>query len=114
MDSEYKNVPAHDLHDDDSSTEVESLVGMEKHWDPETFESRTRRSKRSALVTMLKAARWWVVIGLQIIIVGLLARDQGLLRQVGLGYGSSTSQHEVGGDVTGWSPHSESLIGELE
>ena len=106
----YENVPEHDLHDDDSSTEVESLAGMEKQWDPATFKRRTRPSKRSTLVALLKAARWWVVIGLQVAIVGLLARDQGLLRQVGLGYGRSSSQHEVGGDVTGWGPHSKSLL----
>jgi len=111
MDSQhnYKNVPAHDLHDD-SSTEVESLAGTEKQWDPKTFKSRTRRSKRNTLMALLKAARWWVVIGLQVVIVGLLAKDQGLLRQVGFGYGRSTSQHEVGGDVTGWGPHSKSCL----
>jgi hypothetical protein len=110
---EYNNVPAHDLQDDDSSTEVESLAGMEKHWDPETFKSRTRRSKRSTIVSWMKASRWWVVIGLQVVIVGLLAKDQGLLRQVGFGYGRSTSQHEVGGDMTGWGPHSSSYLEQI-
>ena len=101
---EYKNVSAVDNHDDDSSTEVESLVGMEKQWASETF-TRRRRSKRNACVRILKASRWFVVIGLQLILVGLLAKDQGMLRQIGLRSGRSSAM-DVGGDVTGWGPHS--------
>jgi hypothetical protein len=105
---EYKNVSAVDNHDDDSSTEVESLVGMDKHWAADTY-SRGRRSKRNACVGILKASRWFVVIGLQLIIVGLLAKDQGILRQLGLASKRSSSANEVGGDVTGWGPHSRLL-----
>lgn len=102
---EYKNVSAVDNHDDDSSTEVESLVGMEKQWASDTF-ARRRRSKRNACVGILKASRWFVVIGLQLILVGLLAKDQGMLRQIGLKGGRSSSAMDVGGDITGWGPHS--------
>jgi hypothetical protein len=104
----YKNVQSHDdHHDDDSSTEVESLVGIEKGWAAEDFSSRnTRRSKRSTCVSILKASRWFVVIGLQLIIVGLLAKDLGLI-QSQWWKTRSTSEHEVGGDMTGWGPHSE-------
>jgi hypothetical protein len=105
---EYKNVSAVDNHDDDSSTEVESLVGMEKHWAADTYARRT--SKRNACVGILKASRWWVVIGLQLIMVGLLAKDQGLLRQVGMGSKRSSSASEVGGDVTGWGTHSRWFV----
>lgn len=101
---EYKNVSPVDHHDDDSSTEVESLVGgMEKQWESDTF--TRRRSKRNACVGILKASRWFVVIGLQLIVVGLLAKDQGMLRQLGLGNKKSSSAADVGGDVTGWGPH---------
>lgn len=105
---EYKNVPAGDHHDDDSSTEVESLVGTEKQWVADTFNGRGRRSKRNACIGILKASRWWVVIGLQLVIVGLLAKDQGLLRQLGVGSSrQSSSALEIGGDITGWGPHSQ-------
>lgn len=109
----YKNVPAIDHHDDDSSTEVESLVGMEKQWAADTF-SRGRRSKRSACVGIVKASRWFVVIGLQLVMVALLAKDQGMLRQLGLGGKRSSSASEVGGDVTGWGPHSTQLRKQID
>lgn len=103
----YKDVSSVDHHDDDSSTEVESLVGMEKQWAADTF-TRSRRSKRNACVDIIKASRWFVIIGLQLIMVGLLAKDQGMLRQLGLGTNKkSTSAGDVGGDITGWGPHSE-------
>lgn len=105
---DYKNIHTHDHHDDDSSTEVESLVGMDKQWTSEDFERRTRRSKRSICLTILKASRWFLVIGLQLIIVALLAHDEGLLdRWIA---SSLTSEQEVGGDVTGWGPHSKSSL----
>lgn len=103
---EYKNVRGDDHHDDDSSTEVESLVGMEKQWVADEFKSRTLRSKRNTCLSILKASRWFVVIGLQLVIVGLLARDQGLLLDQ-WGGTRSTSEHEIGGDVTGWGKHSK-------
>jgi hypothetical protein len=106
---EYKNVPHSDDHrDDDSSTEVESLVGMEKQWAAENFATRTRRSKRSVCLSLLKASRWFVVIGLQVIIVGLLAKEQGLLMDGWWSSQGSSSAKEVGGDITGWGPHSMS------
>jgi hypothetical protein len=104
----YKDVQAqdHDHHDDDSSTEVESLVGIEKRWAEESFEHRTRAPKRNICITILKASRWFVVILLQLIIIGLLGRDQGMLDKWWL-RARSTSESEVGGDMTGWGPHSK-------
>lgn len=104
---QYKNVPSNEHHDDDSSTEVESLVGMEKQWATEGFMRRSRRSKRNMCMSILAASKWFVVIGLQLIMIALLARDQGLLRELGLGKGRSTSAAEIGGDITGWGPHSK-------
>lgn len=107
---EYKNVHSHDHHDDDSSTEVESLVGIEKQWESENFSTRARRSKRNACISLLKASRWFVVIGLQIVMVGLLARDQGLLLDFEWGQGRMTSEKQVGGDLTGFGPYSKSTL----
>ncbi|KAF2653612.1 hypothetical protein K491DRAFT_602544 [Lophiostoma macrostomum CBS 122681] len=102
---DYKNVPVADHHDDDSSTEVESLVGGEKSWHAEDFHSRTRKARRNLCVSVLKASRWFLVIGLQLIIIGLLARDQGLLLVVKWWPSRTTSEREIGGDITGWGPH---------
>ena len=93
-------------HDDDASTEVESLVGG-KQWVDGDYQSRTPPSRRNVMCPPVVAAlKWVLVIGLQLIIIGLLARDQGLL-QLTLGKSHSSSRHDVGGDITGWSPHSK-------
>lgn len=110
---QYTNVHSHDHHnDDDSSTEVESLVGMEKQWRSDSdYDNRTPRSRRQRLCSsIIPALRWLSVIGLQLIIVGLLARDQGLLESTSW-RSRSTSANEVGGDVTGWGPHSMCIHG---
>ena len=102
----YENVPPVDHHDDDSSTEVESLIGAEKKWHTDDFESRSRKPRRNMCLTLLKASRWILVIGLQRVIIGLMARDQGLLLIVQWKHpNQSTSASEVGGDMTGWGPH---------
>lgn len=105
---DYSNVKTHDEHYDDasSSTEVESLVGAEKQWRSDDYNHTAPRSRRriSKLVASLK---WVLVIALQLVIVGLLARDQGLLDKAKWG-GRSTSAKDVGGDITGWGPHSTS------
>ena len=46
------------------------------------------------------------MIALQIVIVGLLAREQGLLMDSKWTRAATTSEEEVGGDMTGWGPHS--------
>ncbi|KAF2475370.1 uncharacterized protein BDR25DRAFT_382312 [Lindgomyces ingoldianus] len=102
---EYKNIPhTEHQHEDDSSTEVESLVGLDKQWASENFKSRTRRSKRTICISFLKTTRWFVVIGLQLVVIGLLAHDQGLFHNVWWN-SRTTSAKEVGGDITGWGPH---------
>jgi hypothetical protein len=106
---QYAEVRKQDQHhDDDSSTEVESLVGGEKHWASNDYHNRSYRSKRrTCWQRSLGAMRWFTVIALQIVIIGLLARDQGLLMDSKWGRSARTSENEVGGDVTGWGPHSE-------
>ncbi|KAF2186235.1 hypothetical protein K469DRAFT_687230 [Zopfia rhizophila CBS 207.26] len=101
---DYRNVHTDDHHEDDSSTEVESLVGIEKQWQADDFQRRSRRSKRSTCISMLKASRWVIIISLQLVIIGLLARDQGLLLDQWWRT-RTTSEKEIGGDVTGWGPH---------
>ena len=77
---QYTDVRPQDHHDDDSSTEVESLVGNEKAWVNNEDYLRPSRSRRDILCPpCLSALRWFIVISLQVIIVGLLAREQGLL-----------------------------------
>lgn len=106
----YTDVRSQDRHrDDDSSTEVESLIGMDKQWISGDFDHRAPQSRRNILCPPLVAAlRWVLVIGLQLIIIGLLARDQGLLESTRW-RNRSTSANEVGGDITGWGPHSKRL-----
>jgi hypothetical protein len=96
--------------DDESTTEVESLVGLEKDWAASNFEGERRRSRRNICILILHAVKWIFVITLQIAILGLLIRDQGLLRTVGLSKGRSSSAREVGGDMTGWGPHSKRIL----
>lgn len=102
---DYSQVESHDDQYADSSTEVESLVGAEKQWATDNFHRTSQRSNRRRMCTPLLATlRWSLVIGLQLIIIGLLARDQGFLDPTRW-RGRSTSAHQVGGDITGWGPH---------
>ena len=105
---DYSHINNHEQHDDDSSTEVESLVGAEKQWTPGDFHHTSQRqsNRRILCPPLLAALRWVLIIGLQLIIIGLLARDQGLLDSTRW-RGRSTSANEVGGDITGWGPHSK-------
>jgi len=106
---QYTDVQPQDHHDDDSSTEVESLVGGEKGWAANDY-TRPTRSRRDILCPpCLSALRWFIVIALQVVIVGLLAREQGLLMDSKWTRAATTSEKEVGGDMTGWGPHSMSL-----
>ncbi|KAF2846541.1 hypothetical protein T440DRAFT_405499 [Plenodomus tracheiphilus IPT5] len=110
---QYTDVRSNDHHDDDSSTEVGSLVG-EKQWATDDFEHITPRSKRRNLChTIIAISRWVLVISLQLTIIGLLARDQGMLDSTRW-RAPSTSAHEVGGDITGWSPHIPTQITKFE
>ena len=104
---QYTDVRPQDHHDDDSSTEVESLVGNEKAWVNNEDYLRPSRSRRDILCPpCLSALRWFIVISLQVVIVGLLAREQGLLMDSKWTRAATTSEKEVGGDMTGWGPHS--------
>lgn len=96
----YENVHMDD-HDDSSITEVdESLMGDEKLMNDE-LRPYTRRSKRSSCVAFLKEARWYLDTLLLLVIVGLVWRGQ---REASI---PKTSEHEVGGDMTGVGPHCE-------
>lgn len=112
----YNHVYSDDHNDDSSSTEVESLVGNDSKWTDTTYSGRPtrRRTKCNTCLSILKASRWFFVIILQLVIIGLLARDQGLLLQSGWFARSQTSEKEVGGDVTGWGPHIPTRITKFE
>jgi hypothetical protein len=98
----YENVHMDD-HDDSSITEVdESLIGDEKHMNDE-LRLRYTKKKRTTCLSILKEARWFVDTILLLVIVGLLWRGQ---QQQSI---PKTSEHEVGGDITGVGPHCECL-----
>lgn len=93
-----------------SSTEVESLVGREKEWAAHNYQDGPSRSRRNVLCPpILAMLRWVLVIGLQFVIIGLLAKEQGLLMNSKWWRSGTTSANEVGGDITGWGPHRTSL-----
>jgi hypothetical protein len=103
----YADVHTQNHHpDDDSSTEVESLVGGEKQWAAGDYHSRAPSRRKIMCPPLVAAMRWVLVIGLQLVIIGLLARDQGMLDSTRW-KARSTSANDVGGDITGWSPHSK-------
>jgi hypothetical protein len=107
---EYATVQSNEQHDDDSSTEVESLVGAEKQWVAGDYHNHHQRPRRRPLLPQILATfRWVLIIGLQIIIIGLLAREQNLLGTTRW-RGRSTSADQVGGDITGWGPHSKQFL----
>lgn len=98
----YENVNIDD-HDDSSITEVdESLMGDDKLNDD--LRRYTRKSKRSSCLSFLKEARWYLDTLLLLVIVGLVWRGQ---REASI---PKTSEHEVGGDMTGVGPHFPSRI----
>lgn len=90
-----------DERDDSSITEVEeSLLGDEKLMSAEEFRQRyARKSKRTTCLSILKEARWFLDIGLLLIIIALLLRTQSQ------NFVPKTSENEVGGDMTGVGPH---------
>lgn len=100
----YDNIPFED-HEGSSTTDVESLKGDEKYTQGEEFGGQiyAPKSKRSTCLSVIKQARWFLDTLLLLVIVGLLVRDQ---RQRAL---PKTSEHEVGGDFTGVSPHCKLL-----
>lgn len=95
----YENVSLEENdHDDLSTTEVgDSLMGDEKQWDVEDFQSRTRKSKRSTCMSILRSSRFFVDTILLLVILGLLLREQWQK-------GSVSGGMEVGGDITGVRP----------
>lgn len=98
----YENIQQLDDHDDSSITEVEeSLIGEEKC---ELRERYRTKSKRTTCLSMLKKARWFLDTILLLVIVGLLLRDKS--QEVI----SQTSEHDVGGDLTGVGPHCRPLL----
>jgi len=100
----YENLQLDD-HDDSSITEVEeSLMGDEKQMHRDEFRQRcSKKSKRRTCLTILNQARWFLDTILLLVIVGLLLRDQSQKADL------STSEHEVGGDMTGVGPHCKKL-----
>ncbi|CZT13679.1 uncharacterized protein RAG0_17371 [Rhynchosporium agropyri] len=96
----YETVQMDDQ-DDSSTTEVdESLMGDDKHLVAEEFRERySRRSKTTTYLSILKEARWFLDIGLLLVIIGILLRNQSQNRI------PKTSEHEVMGDITGIGAH---------
>jgi hypothetical protein len=100
----YGNLQLDD-HDDSSITEVdESLMGDEKELHAAEFQNRyQRKSKRTTCLSILKEARWFIDTVLLVFIVVLLLRSQSQNTT------PKTSEHEVGGDLTGVGPHCKEL-----
>lgn len=90
--------------DDSSTTDVEeSLMGDEKQMDGKRCgKGHKRKSKSVTCLHLLQEARWFLDIGLLLIIIGLLLRDQSQKAH------PKTSENEVGGDFTGVGPHCKS------
>jgi hypothetical protein len=102
--TKYENLQLDD-NDDLSTTEVEeSLMGDQKRLHLEEFEQWSKKSKRRTCLSILDASRWIFEGLLLFIITGLLLRDQS--QNVYL----KTSEHEVGGDLTGVGPHCEKFF----
>ena len=87
--------------DDSSITEVEdSLMGDEKQMNRDEYGRRYRtKSKKISCLTILKEARFFLDTILLLAIVGLLLRRQS--QEVI----PTTSERDVGGDMTGVGPH---------
>lgn len=100
----YENIQVDD-HDDLSITEVdESLMGDEKDLNTTEFQNRyQKRSKRVRCLSILKEARWFIDTILLVFIVVILLRGQSRNTT------PKTSEHEVGGDITGLGPHCKIL-----
>ncbi|KAH6669775.1 hypothetical protein B0J14DRAFT_104041 [Halenospora varia] len=96
----------HDDQDNSSTTDVEeSLMGDEKQMHMEEFHRNyTTTSKRTTCLSILRDARWFLDTILLLVIVGLLLQDR--LQKVN----STTSEHEIGGDITGVGPHISSQV----
>lgn len=93
--------------DSDSITEVEeSLIGDEKRWHHDDLHTlKTRPSKKSRCLAVLKSFSWTLNTVLLLAITALLLRDQSRRSS------SITSEHEVGGDLTGVTPSCEPISG---
>lgn len=89
--------------DSDSITEVEeSLIGDEKRWHHDDLHAlKTKPSKRSRCLAVVKSFSWTLNTVLLLAITALLLHDQSRKS------GSTTSEHEVGGDLTGVTPSCE-------
>jgi len=86
-------------HDDLSSTEAGgSIIGEDKNWNAETFHQPKRKSKRSRCCSILGFLKKGIDTLLLVTILGLLVRDKWPSY-------SSSSQNDVGGDITGVGPH---------
>lgn len=102
--TKYENLQL-DEHDDLSITEVEdSLMGDQKRMDLEEFQQGyMKKSKRRTCLSILDASRWIFEALLLLVITWLLLRDQSQK------FNLNTSEHEVGGDMTGVGPHCKKL-----
>jgi hypothetical protein len=96
---QYETMPLDDR-DDRSSTEVESLMEVEKDWQNEDMQRPVRRSKTSRICNVLNQWRWLIDTTLLLLILGLVARSQFLAKPI--------NPNQIMGDVTGVGPECES------
>jgi hypothetical protein len=89
----YESMPLDDR-DDRSSTEVESLMEVEKQWEIEDMQ-RPRRSKASRVSSVLNSYRWLIDTSLLLVILALVVRSQ---------YQATPLPYDFGGDITGVGP----------
>jgi hypothetical protein len=101
----YANVDQEDR-DDRSSTEVESLMEMDKQWGLEDqAQGSVRRSRASRVCAAFNAWRWLIDTTLLVAILVVLLRMQRS--------SAATDEVELSGDMTGFSPRCAFLIPSL-
>lgn len=93
---------AHDDRDDRSSTEVESLMEVEKHWQDEDMRRPVRQSRVNRICGVLNSFRWLIDTTLLLVILGFLVRSELKKGPV------NPTDYDFGGDITGVGPKCKS------
>jgi hypothetical protein len=97
-----------DDRDDRSSTEVESLMEVEKQWQDEDMRMPMRRSRASRICGVLNSFRWLIDTTLLLIILGLVVRSEFKKGPV------NPTDYDFGGDITGVGPKCELPIEDID
>lgn len=102
----YENLRDDDLEDSILTETEDSLMGEEKGVLLDEFRrGHATKSRRIGCLSILKEARWFLDIVLLGFIIILLLNDRSHKLDL------STSEHEVGGDITGVGPHCKQQLG---